>query len=378
MRQCVLCYQPDPQLHRQLARRRWRTSSAGLSTWLQQEWSLTVPAAQLQRHLSHHELPFEAKRPSNAKPNARCRAILALLWRARLLTASQIQAMLYQDLSGAAAQTACSRDLRWLRERKFLVRSTLPAGTSLELGDTLIRRAACYSLPAREAGIRGRQRASEWPWNTQQGMLESNHCLLGIRQAARSHVDEAGVSFWDVPLGGWNAHIRLNMNDQITRRKVRWNMDGLMALIHVRSRDTRAIAYVHDAELVSAQKFITQSIAPWRSLSVDMSSLQKFFPGMEAAPALLVISRTPERSRELIDQIRIMRLALPPEHPPLIFVDQESLGWAFTDPVCLTIDQPALRRTLPETLEQMLAVSWNAGQWQMNGGTPTARSAYTR
>ncbi len=381
MRSCILCFQPDPELHRQLAKKRWRRQPGELTQWLQRHWSLHVLEDDLRRHLAHHELPFETKRPTGRaepRPNPRSRAILALLWRARLLTASQVQALLYTQLSGAGAQTACSRDLRWLRERKLTVRSTLPSGQSLELGERLVRRAACYSLPARTASTRGRERSSEWSWPVQQAQIEANQVFIDLRLA--SHRARPAGCIWDLPLGGWNAHLRLKFDDPVTRRTLRWKLDGVFAAVDLsnQSRSAIAVCYVHDAEVASAEDFLARHLPPWRSICVDQAPLSALIAAVDRPPALLVVSRSPQRSKDLLAQIKMQRFALPPDHPPLIFIDQDSLSHAFSHDLALSVQAPARRVGLSATLAKMFGRPWQAGIWQMNLDPRDTPEKYTQ
>jgi hypothetical protein len=370
MRPCLICYQPEPELHRQLARRRWRSNPLQLAKWLHRDWSLMVLEDDVRRHLAHHELPLESTRErGDGAVNARSRAVVALLWRARLLTATQIQTLLY-PLSGASAQTACSRDLRHLRERRLTVRSTLPAGQSLALGERIVRRAACYSLTARQAGTRGRERAGDWSWPVQQGMLDANQAFIDLHQAAR-----VGGQ-WDLPLGGWNAHLRLDFEDQVTRRRLRWRLDALVACVELSSRAARALCIVHDPGLEDATAFLGRHVPPWRSLCVDSQPLAQIVAAGSAAPGLMIVSHSPQRSRDLADAIAELRAARVAGAPPIILVDQPSLPWLFTEAVALVEGNPE-RAPLGDVLAQMFGTPWQAEAWQMNGDPRAEAESYT-
>lgn len=371
MRPCPICYQPEPELHRQLARRRWRQSSAQLTTWLRRDWSLQVLDEDVCRHLAHHELPMESTRErGSGSVNARSRAMIALLWRARLLTATQIQLLLY-PLAGASAQTACSRDLRHLRERRLVTRSTLPAGQSLALGDKLVRRAACYSLTARQAGTRGRERSGDWSWAIQQGMLDANQAFIDLHAAARAGGE------WDLPLGGWNAHLRLDFTDQVTRRRQRWKLDALVSCVELSTRMARALCMVHDPDVLGATAFLERHITPWRSLCIDAAPLAQLVDAAGAvAPGLLIVSHSPQRSRELADALDSMRAARADAAAPIMFIDQPSLAWAFSEAVAIVEGDPQ-RRRLGDALAQMFGTPWQATAWQMNGDPLAQAPAYT-
>jgi hypothetical protein len=283
--------------------------------------------------------------------------------------------MLYAHaLRGAAAQTACSRDLRALRERKLVLRSQLPAGGALELQGRLVRRAALYSLTETHAGSRGRARARDWSWTRQRQMVEANEVFLDLREAAAMQERRE----WDLPLGGWNAHLHMRLEDQVTRKRVRWQMDGLLAAVSLTDaqRTSRAVCYVHDPDVLDAERLLREQVIPWRSLALDASPLTELVGATQSQPMLLVVSSSAERSRELAQALEQMQLASVPGSAPLGFVDQASIPWAFTEPVVLVAGERE-RRSLGEIWHQMFGRPWQADMWQLNGDPLQAPATYT-
>jgi hypothetical protein len=181
-------------------------------------------------------------------------------------------------------------------------------------------------------------------------------------------------------MGGWNAHLHLRMEDPITKRRLKWQLDGLFAAVDLSAPDRKSIpvCYVHDAEVASAEKFLLAHVPAWRSLAVSSRPLGDLLKAVENQPALLVVSRTPERSVELHEALAQMRLALPPRSAPLVFLDHESLDWAASEPVALVWGQPRQRTLLPDIWAKLFGSPWQAGIWQLNGDPLAAPDPYTR